>query len=72
MRPARHEGPAMRLLSWNVASLRSLLTKVDSWLYSLDKPVHTENHLSIIVDYLLRRGFSLLSLQPILKCNCTS
>lgn len=28
MRPPRYEGPAMRVLSWNVASLRSMLTKV--------------------------------------------
>lgn len=28
MRPPRCEGSAMRVLSWNVASLRSMLTKV--------------------------------------------
>jgi hypothetical protein len=30
MRPARHEGPAVRLLSWNVASLRTSLKKVQA------------------------------------------
>ena len=28
MRPNRYEGAAMRILSWNVASLRAMLTKV--------------------------------------------
>ena len=28
MRPPRFDGSAMRVLSWNVASLRSMLTKV--------------------------------------------
>ena len=28
MRPAKHEGPAVRMLSWNVASLRSTLKQV--------------------------------------------
>ena len=28
MRPERYEGAALRLLSWNVASLRAMLTKV--------------------------------------------
>lgn len=28
MRPERYEGAALRVLSWNVASLRAMLTKV--------------------------------------------
>ncbi len=32
MRPTHFEGPAMRLLSWNVASLRAMLTKVNCCL----------------------------------------
>lgn len=28
MRPERYDGEALRILSWNVASLRAMLTKV--------------------------------------------
>lgn len=52
MRPARHKGPAMRVLSWNVASLRSLLTKVNPDCRA--GHVNTEITSSFIVDHLLR------------------
>ncbi len=30
MRPPLYDGPAMRVLSWNVASLRAMLTKAST------------------------------------------
>lgn len=49
MRPPAYGGPATRILSWNVAGLRSLLKKASCaqlvWLRAADCPVRRAKHL---------------------------